>query len=39
MTIVIVTAMPYAAASALEDLNPITIRIVPAARAALTCGT
>ena len=28
MTIVIVTAMPYAAASASDDSNPMTIRIV-----------
>ena len=39
MTIVSVTAMPYAAASALDDPKPMTMTIVLTISAQLTCGT
>jgi hypothetical protein len=39
MTIVSVTAMPYAAASAVDEPNPMTMTIVLTMRAQLTCGT
>ena len=39
MTIVRVTAMPYAAARPVDDPNPITIAIVLTMRAQFTCGT
>ena len=39
MTIVNVTAMPYAAASAVDDPKPITIAMVLSISAQFTCGT
>ena len=39
ITIVSVTAIPYAAASALDDPKPMTMRIVLTMSAQFTCGT
>ena len=39
MTIVPVTAMPYAAASALDDRKPTVMSTVQMARNQFTCGT
>ena len=39
MTIVNVTAMPYAAASAVDDPKPITMTMVLTISAQFTCGT
>ena len=39
MTMVIVRAMPYVAASALDDWKPSTIRIVQTTSAQFTWGT
>jgi hypothetical protein len=39
ITIVPVTAIPYAAASALDDRKPTVMRTVQIARNQFTCGT
>jgi hypothetical protein len=39
MSMVSATAIPYAAASAAEDWNPMTISTQLTARNQLTCGT